>query len=1174
MKKNGSRFRQMKFIALFAAATVLLFLSGVVGFVFSTAAESSPGLSFSERVRYEREVQKIYFNRRTQSPESRQTFETVLPVAASETKIADVLRKSNALEQLRVVKITPEMLQAEIERMARETRQPEVLRELFAAVNNDARLVAEIIARPNLVERLSQAHGDFTESEITNFPSEIAVHNFSYHLPEIKTGDGSLPDDTWRSLPVLPEGHFEHTIVWTGAEMLVWGGTRGNFTEKVNSGSRYNPATDSWTPISGAGAPQRRRGHTAVWTGTEMIVWGGCGPATQFCGLGDGGRYNPATDSWQPVQFEGAPTPRLYHTAVWTGDRMIVWGGCRPNANFKVCNNQLIGGMYFPATDSWVLMSTVNSPSARRNHAAVWTGTEMIVWGDFASGGGRFNPNTNTWTLMNTANEPQPRQRPAYVWTGTEMIVWGGLTVDQQTTNTGGRYNPATDTWVQTNQANAPSARYLHTGVWTGTELIVWGGNVAVLGEGWLRDGARYNPATNTWTPTSVANAPTARDRHEAIWTGTEMIVWGGRRDITGKTGGRYNPATDAWTPVSTNDPLVNSDSEGVWTGSELLIFGGAFVNRGARFNPATNLWSPMATPPPAIGQRDHSFTLVWTGTEMIVWGGQTGSVVLGSGGRYNPATNSWILTSTFGAPSERASHSAVWTGTEMIVWGGTDGELKNNGARYNPQTDAWTPVAAAPVSARFYHTAVVASGKMIVWGGRDTNGTLNTGGRYDIASNTWQTTSLTNAPSPRHQHTAISTGAEMIVWGGRQFQFGDDRFNDGGRYNPITDVWAPTSLVNAPAPRSLHTAVWTVQEMIVWGGDTTSALSQLGSNTGGRYNPQTDSWRLTNVARAGAERTDHIAVWTGESMIVWGGMVRNGDPRAGYEYFVASNSRTPFDFDGDGKADVSVFRPSNGVWYLNRSQAGFYAAQWGASGDALVPGDYDGDRKFDLAVFRKSANSTWYILQSATNTVRAVQWGASNILQAILFDRPVPADYDGDGKTDLAVWRLTDHLSEPARFLILQSSNNVGVGGQWGGFGDTPVPADYDGDGRADIAVFRNGIWYLNRSMLGFTGIGFGAATDVPVAADYDGDGKADVAVFRPASGTWYLQRSGLGFTGIQFGLETDAPVPADYDGDGKVDVAVFRNGTWYLQRSTAGFTGIGFGASGDVPVPSIQTP
>ena len=277
---------------------------------------------------------------------------------------------------------------------------------------------------------------------------------------------------------------------------------------------------------------------------------------------------------------------------------------------------------------------------------------------------------------------------------------------------------------------------------------------------------------------------------------------------------------------------------------------------------------------------------------------------------------------------------------------------------------------------------------------------------------------------------------------------------------------------------------------------------------------------------------------------------------------FKNTRTKKQFDFDGDGRDDLSVFRPANNTWYLQLSNGGFFSNPFGQSGDKLAPADYDGDGKADIAVFR---NGIWYVLQSSNNQVRIQQFGQAG-------DVPLPADYDGDGRADITVWRPSD-----GTWYRINSSNNQFTAAAFGVSTDKPVPADYDGDGKTDIAVYRNGTWYLQQSTSGFRAVQWGAATDQPTAADFDGDGKADLAIYRPSAGEWYIfQSSNNQLRYSRWGASGDIATPADYDGDGKADVAVFRpsNGTWYLQRSTAGVGIFQFGTSGDNPLPSAFLP
>jgi N-acetylneuraminic acid mutarotase len=569
MKKSNPNIKGQ----ILRSAFYLLLLVGICAIPFALAQRSFNGrttsampskqtrrtLSFADRVAYQRAIEGVYWRHRIWPKENakpKPSLDEVMSAKQIEKKVEGYLRDSQALETYWQKPITPEQLQAEIERMARNTKQPEVLRELFEALENDPFVIAECLARPVLAERLVADLSAHDKGEhLALLGIQAAGGKFSittsgkaiYSLPEIDpcTGDTWIPTSTTN----VPAARVQHTAVWTGSEMIIWGGFN---PAPLNTGGRYNPSTDSWTPTSTINAPAGREYHRAVWTGTEMIVWGGTNFASY---LNTGGRYNPSTNTWTPTSTTNAPAGRWAHTAVWTGSEMIVWGGFNASGVFNT------GGGYDPSSDSWTATCTNNAPEGRARHTAVWTGSEMIVWGGFngnidVNTGGRYGPGTNCWTPTSTTDAPAGRDLHTAVWTDSEMIVWGGFS---GLFNTGGRYDPSTDSWTATSTANAPAGRARHTAVWTGSEMIVWGGynNESNI----LNSGGRYDPSTDSWTATSTTNAPAVRESHTAVLTDSEMIVWGGTVGVGTffNTGGKYCVAPPEPTPTPTASPTPSA---------------------------------------------------------------------------------------------------------------------------------------------------------------------------------------------------------------------------------------------------------------------------------------------------------------------------------------------------------------------------------------------------------------------------------------------------------------------------------------------------------------------------------------------------------------------------------------------------------------------------------------
>ena len=955
-------------------------------------------LTFEERVAAQAAIERVYHTHRTGATAP---FEVALPRPLLEQKVRTVLKQSVALEKFWNTPLTAEMLQGEMERMARASRMPERLAELESALGDDRFLIQEVLARQVLADRLARSffetngqkafdaqgnprtYDEWWEEVRLQLDPGLAMPVADAAAPWPSTSsspaDGVCVGDVWAEGSVLnglPDGRTGHTALWTGSEMLVWGG------KGTQTGMRYDPATDVWTPMSTTSAPEARFAHVAVWTGSQMIVWGGktnpnqipgssccinngglgcddnaceslicemdsfccnvawdsiCGElAATYCAicggslpLGTGGRYDPVSDSWLPTSTVDAPSARFGHTAVWTGNLMIVWGGG------TLGNPSGEGALYDPVSDTWTSTATVDAPAARSGHTAVWTGDRMVVWGGTSldgaeNTGGRYDPLTNSWSPMSTEDAPVPRVGHTAIWNGELMLVWGGKTSNSTKLHTGGRYDPLTDTWAPMTTVGVPGGRSDHSAVWTESDMIVWGG-VAAAGK--TNTGGRYDPVADSWSPTTVIGAPPARYNQTAVWTGARMVVWGGT--TTGNnaldTGGRYDPVANSWLPTAfAGAPAGRFDHTAVWTGSEMIVWGGVQwfgdysdeVKSGGRYDPATDSWKGLTGIDAPSARKFH--TAVWTGSHLIVWGGSgdTGET-LATGGRYDPVADSWSPTKNIGSPQPRSGHSAVWTGSQMVVWGGSG---LATGGRYDPVADTWsaTSMTDAPPG-RSGHTAVWAGDEMIVWGGGGT-GVGNTGGRYDPVADSWSATSTSGAPDARSGHTAVWTGTRMIVWGG-----GSPGLNTGGRYDPAGDSWSATSTAGAPDGRNHHTAVWTGAEMIVWGGFDLGGDAQ---DSGGRYSETTDSWTPTSTVGAPSARADHTAVWEGNSMIVWGG-AKNGYTMfdTGGRYFPDGDGA---DADGDGHvcaadcddADAGSFAPPGEVSGL-RIRADKKTLQW-----------------------------------------------------------------------------------------------------------------------------------------------------------------------------------------------------------------------------------------------------
>jgi len=669
----------------------IFFLLAFTSASFAYAAdESAPApLSFEQRVACVEKVEDVYWAHRIW-PEHNPGAKPPRAAIVSSRQVAEYVETSllyeAALENVWGEVLAPNQIQVEMERIARDTQYPELLLDVYAALNNDPNLVAECFVRPRLVEGILRDRFS-KDSEIhaeTRLDAESATLARSSTV-ELEARGGSISEVIWRRDD--PDFQAKKGTVEAGNELVL---SPREFDELVAEvergfgdldalvGSGFSPPLEDdhgyYSIAVEAADDHSIHVSSARWAKQTMDLW-----------------FDDVRSGLQPIEPQGAE---------YTLPETKTKSQCIDN--------------------TWEATSTTGAPANHSFNVTVWTGAEMIVWGggDWPgiNTGGRYDLAADTWTATSTTGAPSPRMQLAGVWTGIEMIVWGGVHYPDYL-NTGGRYNPATNTWTVTSTTGAPEERSDHVAVWTGTEMIAWGGNGS---SSYLASGGRYNPVSNTWSATSMTDAPLGRRPNTVVWSGTEMIIWGGSG-------------------------------------------GGAIFDTGGRYSPVADTWAATSTTDVPVARRDH--IAVWTGAEMIVWGGYIGSgpALENTGGRYDPATDSWAATSTGGVPSGRYMHTGVWAGTEMIIWGGKDfatGQV-DTGGRYDPAGDTWTATSTTdtPVGREIHSTAWAGpTPKMIVWGGWDNSGPLTTGGLYCVSG--LIPYDFGDAPDPTYPTLEASDGA------------------------------------------------------------------------------------------------------------------------------------------------------------------------------------------------------------------------------------------------------------------------------------------------------------------------------------------------------------------------------------------------------------------------------
>jgi N-acetylneuraminic acid mutarotase len=959
-------------------------------------------LSVRDRVACMQRIDRVYAAHRIDSGLMAQKESTV-DGDYLRARVESYLLQAEALKEVFGRPLIAADIANEIQRIEHDTKDPERLQELYAALDDNPVLVGECLVRPVVTDRLirnlytadrkfqdisrrqaEEARSEAlsgslnafntTSSRTTFGASNLTVRDLETHFPGVDfKADSSVAASIRRvdgqvSVVVETAGAFE---LWYGVsddaiESLSWP-KRGLEEWSKSLQVRDNPSlaviapeaqinTDlgsgscqigNWTPTSYSNDFANRWGIESiyVWDGSEMLVFGPAtsDPSVNPSGAG-GARYDPATDTWSPMaHFNFPATQSEYFEGVWTGTELVVWGGCYFDTNQPppfplVCSSPTTGARYNPATDTWRGMSEVGAPDNGQTRGLTWTGSRVFAWNGSGTAA-LYDPVSDTWSPASGSPIAAPAVRT--VWTGDEVLVFSLYG------NGYAAYRPSTNTWRLLSSTGAPATIPANAKMlaWSGTEALVFAYDCGTPGGCAQLLLYRYNPTADTWTQASSSGIPTFRYDALVEWAGDRLVIWGGNTNgAYASDGGIYLPTSDVWIPTrNTGAPSGRDGPLGVWDGSHLLVWGGVCSDtscwNGARLDVVANSWSTMAQAPSngaPLARKNMGAT--GDGNYAYVWGGG------GSGGFfqadndgaiYDPVLDHWTSISSNGAPTARYGPSLGITGSSLYAFGGQDLSVgdRADGGVYDLNTQQWSAIPEPPWSVtRTEYSTALAAGSVFVWGGFDTDYD-NSGFIYSVASAQWSSTTIVSAPSARGYALIAPHAGKFYVFGGVGQQF----YSDISAYDPATNTWSSVpetgdipadpncglttncyKLVDAgdylvlwavpsgaTEPQQawsyeVSTGIWTRSSMtgyapdtspsgyppsIVWSGrevlffgsSTTVGVDGGWIPNGWGYNPATDQWRALEATNSPDGRQFNAAVVAGAYMMIWGGGINDG---------------------------------------------------------------------------------------------------------------------------------------------------------------------------------------------------------------------------------------------------------------------------------------------------------